>query len=64
MKLHKKLLFAVFAATVGISSAVTASGDPCVDCYNAWWECGGGQNDMCTLRYERCLYNNGCPPLY
>lgn len=63
MNLKKKIGFAVFALTIGIASAVSAA-DACVDCYNAWWACGGGQNDHCTLRYERCLAQNGCPGLY
>lgn len=63
MTLRKKITFALFAAMAGIGSAVSAS-DACINCYNAWWQCGGGQNDYCTMRYEICLRKNGCPGLY
>jgi hypothetical protein len=61
MNLRKKLMFAVFAVTVGISSMVSATDDPCTQCDSAWWACGGAQNDYCTMHYERCLRRNGCP---
>ncbi|MDZ4811572.1 MAG: hypothetical protein SGI99_03015 [Pseudomonadota bacterium] len=61
MKLRKKIAFAFFALTVGISSMVSAADDACTNCDTAWWQCGGAQNDYCTARYERCMRRNGCP---
>ena len=61
MKLHKKLMLAVFAITVGISTVVSASQDACDECDRAWWAAGGSQNDYATLRYTMCLRRNHCP---
>ncbi len=63
MKLRQKICAAVVALVAGVGSAFATS-DACIACDNAWWQCGGGQNDYCTMRYEICLRRNGCPGLF
>ncbi|MBK8286126.1 MAG: hypothetical protein IPK97_15320 [Ahniella sp.] len=64
MSIRKKVMFALFAISAGIGSAVSATSSACIECDSAFWRCGGYQNDNCTMRYEICLRRNGCPGLY
>ena len=66
MNLRIKLAVALIVAAAGFGFATSgfATTPACQACQNAWQECGGGQNDQCTMRYEICLRRNGCPPLY
>jgi hypothetical protein len=63
MSIRKKIAAATFVLMAGIGSAFATS-DACIACDNAFWQCGGYQNDYCTMHFERCLRRNGCPGLY
>jgi hypothetical protein len=52
---------ALFAGIASNTFASSASEDPCIDCEDQFWLCGGWQDDYCVNRYYRCLALNGCP---
>lgn len=52
---------ALFAGIASNTFASSTSEDPCSECENQFWLCGGWQDDYCANRYLRCLARYGCP---